>query len=520
LGIGGVLKVGLKHLGMALAALAAATPAQAEWREATSKHFVIYSEDSEKSVREFATRLERFDAALRTVRGLGDPEISPGNRLTVFVVGSMGAVRKLYGKGGGNVGGFYMGRVDGSYAITPRNSNDGDDFEQIVLLHEYGHHFMLQNFPAAYPAWLIEGFAEFNSTARFEKDGGVGLGLPANHRAYGLLVQVPIKLTKLLTSSVGDLRDDEKDGFYGRGWLLTHYLTLHPSRKGQLSAYLALINKGTESLAAAKQAFGDLDTLDRDLTRYIRQHTMSYLKLGADRIVIKPIAVRTLSAGDSAVMDVRIRSKRGVDKAAAEALLPLARKAAAPYPKDALAQVTLAEAAFDAKQYAEAEAAADRALAADPKSVEALVYKGRIKMVQAIEGKGDAATWREVRKWFLAANKVEVDDPEPLALFYQSFLAAGVKPTPNATLALEQALGLVPQDPSLRWMLARQKLQDGKADEARFALAPVAFDPHGGPQAKAASTILEKLASGGPKAALEALEAMGQDQAASEGSGS
>ena len=59
------MKVGLKHLGMALAALAAATPAQAEWREATSKHFVIYSEDSEKSVREFATRLERFDAALR-----------------------------------------------------------------------------------------------------------------------------------------------------------------------------------------------------------------------------------------------------------------------------------------------------------------------------------------------------------------------------------------------------------------------------------------------------------------------
>lgn len=510
-----------KYIAITLAAAAVlASPAKAEWRQASSTHFVIYSEDNEKTIRDFASKLERYDATMRIMRGLPDPEVSPGNRLTIFVVPGMGAVRKLYGKGGGNVGGFYMGRVEGSFAITPRESGDSDGFEQIVLLHEYAHHFMLQSYPGAFPAWLIEGFAEFNSTAKFEKDGAVGIGLPANHRAYGLMAMTPIKIEKLLASSVEQLNDDEKDGFYGRGWLLTHYLTLDPARRGQLSAYLALINKGTESLAAAKTAFGDLTALDKELNRYLNRPSLTYVRLAGEKIAIKPVTVRTLTPGESAVMDVRIRSKRGVDAAGAKALLPLVRKAAAPYPKEALAQVTLAEAAYDAGEYAEAEAAADRAIAADPKAVEPLIYKGRVKMALASEAPdADVATWREVRKWFLAANKIEPDDPEPLTLYYQTFLAEGAKPTANATEALEQALSLVPQDSSLRWMLARQKLEEGKAEEARQTLAPVAFDPHGGPEAAAASTVLEALKSGGTKAALAAFGAAEKAQEAAEGSG-
>jgi tetratricopeptide (TPR) repeat protein len=500
---------GKRLLALALTvAAAAASPVQAGWRQASTAHFVIYSEGSEKSLHDFASRLERYDAAMRHLRGLSDPPISPANRLTVFVVTNETEIRKLYGKGGAMVGGFYIGRVDGSYAFTPLRSEGSHTLsEQIVLLHEYAHHFMYQHVVGAIPAWFSEGFAEFHSTARFEKDGSVGLGLPANHRAYGLLGMRPIKLEKLFTSATGDLTAAEIDSFYGRGWLLTHYLSLDPTRKGQLGEYLGLINKGIESLAAARKVFGDLDQLDKELNAYVRRRSLSYLKLAPAATAIKPITVRALTPAESAVMEVRIRSKRGVDEAGARALLPLARKAAAPYPNDVFAQVTLAEAALDAGELAEAEAAADRAIAADPKAVEALIFKGRIKMAQAVEAEArDAPTWREVRKWFLAANKIEPDDPEPLALFYTSFLAAGAQPTANAALGLQQALALAPQDGSLRWMMAFQHLRDNKAEEARQALAPIAFDPHGGEQAKAAARILDKLASGGVKAALEAWE--------------
>ena len=506
---------------LCLSLLAAAAPADATWRQASTDHFVIYSEDSPKTLNEFATKLERYDAAMRYIRGLPDQKPSPSNRLTIFVVRSVGAVEKLYGKGGSNVAGFYMGRATGSFAITPRSSGGGSQYdlnEQIVLLHEYAHHFMLQTYPGAFPAWLIEGFAEFNSTAKFEADGGVGIGLPANHRAYGLSVR-PMKMEKLLTATVAGLKPDEVDSLYGRGWLLTHYLTFDPARKGQLTAYIAAINNGTGSLDAARKAFGDLNKLDRELDNYVAQRTLSYFKIPPDKFRIGQIDIRDLAPGEAAVMDVRIRSKRGVNEAQAKALVPLVRKAATPFPKDALAQVTLAEAEYDAGNYAEAEAAADRAIAADPKSVEGLIYKGRAKVAMAsAAGKTDAAAWKEARKWFLAANKIEADDPEPLMLFYSSFLAAGAQPTANAALGLEWALKLAPQDSSLRWMMAQQHLRDGKAADARAALAPVAFDPHGGAQAEAAAGIIAKLDSGGVKAALEAWEKRSKEEAGASGS--
>lgn len=106
----------------------------------------------------------------------------------------------------------------------------------------------------------------------------------------------------------------------------------------------------------------------------------------------------------------------------------------------------------------------------------------------------------------LAANRADPDDPEPKILFYTSFRAEGVEPTKNATMGLTAALQDAPQDKALRMMVAFQMLKDGRVDDARNALRPVAFDPHGGGMAKAAAAILEKLNAGGTKAALEGFQ--------------
>lgn len=51
-------------------ALASSTVATAEWREATSRHFVVYSEGSEKSLRDAVVKLEKYDYVLRAVSGV------------------------------------------------------------------------------------------------------------------------------------------------------------------------------------------------------------------------------------------------------------------------------------------------------------------------------------------------------------------------------------------------------------------------------------------------------------------
>lgn len=488
--------------GLALALmLAGAAPAAATWREASSPHFVIYSEASETALRQFADRLERYDAAMRYLRGVPARDPGAANRLTVFVVDDTSDVRSLMLRGGRDIAGFYVPRAGGSVAVVPRRGvGDSRRFgldAETILLHEYAHHFMLENFPAGFPAWFIEGFAEFHSSAKFNPDGSVGIGLPARHRAYDLALGPALPVAKFVAADTSTLSHEQQLAIYSRGWLLTHYLTFSEERKGQLGRYLKAINEGRPPAAAATAAFGDLAALDQETLRYVKSKRMKYLELPAHALQVAPIAIRTLGAGEQALMSVRMQSRVGVDRKAALALLPKARKAAAPFTSDPAVQVALAEAEFDAGNWAAAEAAADGALAADPRVVDALLYKGRVRMELAkAAGAKDDATWKGVRRWFLDANKADPDDPEPLIHYHAAFLAAGAKPTKAAAEGLLIAHQFAPQDRRLRMLAAGQLLTDGKAVEARATLAPIAFDPHAGPAGQLASALIGLIDAG------------------------
>ncbi|HEX8468149.1 MAG TPA: tetratricopeptide repeat protein [Allosphingosinicella sp.] len=487
-----------------------AMPAHADWREASSRHFTVYSEGGEQALREFATKLEKFDKAMRLRIGLSDLDFGPANRVTVFLVDDRLAVQRLLSSGDRNVAGFYSGRADGSIAVVPRSSdvrtlNDLDP--ATILLHEYSHHIMMQNSRVAYPAWFREGFAEFNSTARFEKDGSIGFGAAANHRARGLIYMAPLPIELLFDPNRRKLSQAEWEAtIYGRGWLLTHFLMFEPSRVGQLDAYIEALNSGRDSVTAAQAAFGDLKILDRQLKDYLDRRMIPYKRYPAADLTFQPIAVRTLRPGEAAIMELRMRARIGVRGEEEEARLARdLRKAAAPWPNDPSVQAALAEAEFDAGNLDSAQAAADRALAADPKNADALTYRARVAMERAKAGpRGDSAAWKEVRRRIALANRADPNDPEPLILFYQSFAAQGVAPTRNAVEGLIQAFELAPQDRGLRLSVGRQLLVDGKAAEARAALVPIAFDPHGGALGQAIVAIVATIDRDGARAALDA----------------
>ncbi|WP_260596725.1 DUF1570 domain-containing protein [Sphingomonas endolithica] len=470
----------LASLAIAAAALIA-RPAAAEWREASSDHFLIYADSDERWLTGFAERLERLDSAIRYMRGMETVAGARSNRLTIYVVPSDTAVVNLCGQGCRNVAGFYVPRAGGSIAYTPRRINGPSDTfnADLVLFHEYAHHLMLENFAAAYPRWFVEGFAEFNATAKITPDGAVQIGVAAQHRATGLLFAPAMKVETLLDDSKAKLSPTQQDVFYGRAWLLTHMLTFSEPRQGQLSAYLKLINQGKPSLEAARTAFGDLKALNKDMDAYLRQNKIMGIKLPPDRTKVGAIALRPLSTGEAGTMAVRMRSDRGVSHDQALALLPEARKRAALFPADPAAQAVLAEAEYDAGNDALCESAADRALAADAKYREALLYKGRARLrMAAIAKSRDAKVWKEARSWFVKANRLDPDAAEPLMLFYTSFLAADEKPTTSATNALFRAFDLSPHDSGLRLLVVRQLLVDGDPPGARKVLLPLAYDPH------------------------------------------
>src|SRR3954451_9623151 len=497
-------------LAWCVAAVAAVSgaPASASWYQASSKHFVIYANESPKALTDFANRLERFDQAVRFLRAMDDPPVGDGNRLTVFVLPSVGAVQKLMG-GDRFIEGFYTGRASGSYAFVPRSTGEdraGELTADTIFFHEYSHHLMFQTIDRPLPEWVVEGFAEFMSTVRFERNGDIGLGLPAYHRAGGLLFGERLPLEVMLSGNYAKLTPDQRESIYGRGWLLIHYLTFEKSRSGQLERYVDLLSKGTPAIAAARTAFGDSKQLDRDLNVYMNQATMNYLRLPGSKFHNEAIDVRQLSEGAAKAMPLRVQSKRGVNEKTAEPLAVQVRGIEARYPGDELVELTLAEAEIDSGHFDAAEAAADRALKANPRDTKALVFKGRATVERATKLTGDArhAAFETARHLFIQANKLDTEDPEPLLEFYKAFVAEGLSPNSNAIAALHYASDLAPQDEGVRMNSAVQYLNEGKMAEAKRALTVIAYDPHGNELSKVARTIIDKIDAGDSKNALAA----------------
>lgn len=476
----GIFRRGLVCVLAALAAWPSA--AFAEWHEASSPNFLVYADQSEKQVHAFTDMLERYRSAMLALYRLPDEPTSPSNRLTVFVVRDAVQVRKLRADGNRFLQGFYQSRAGGSVAFIPRVEGSGQS-ERVtqgeqVLLHEYAHHFMYSLFSGSAPLWFTEGFAEFYSTAKFEKDGSVGLGLPANHRAAELVYAKDVPLEMLLsTRKYRENASRRFDAFYGRSWLLFHYLMLSDKRPGQLDDYLARLNNGEGEEAAASNAFGDLAALDKELERYMLSRRMSYINLGANRIKTADIRVRPLRAAEAAMLPVVMRSKRGVNKETAPDVAEEARKVAADYPDDPFVQTALAEAEFDAGNDAAALAAADRALAGNPQAINALIHRMYALFRQAENGSDDSL-WPKVRAAVAAANRVENDNPIPLSFFYRTFAAEGRKPPEIAIQGLQKALMLAPYDTGLRMTLAYYHIRAGDKKTARQTLGPLLNHPH------------------------------------------
>ncbi|MGV7122445.1 hypothetical protein [Sphingopyxis sp. 550A] len=496
-----------------IAMFGAVSPADAKWLRADTGNFIIYSEGNEKSLRDFAVTLERFDMTLR-LRFKQSGERDP-NRLTIYLVkhaDDAGAL--MTGKSGSMIAGFYTPHPEGSYAVSNRDSNfiQGTSEAQQTLFHEYSHHFMMRYLPAAFPAWFVEGFAEYLSTVDFTADGKAKIGNPPQQRAYSLLRTPEIPAETLLFQRPGELRDAAKiDGYYGRSWLLTHMLFSDPARDGQLSAYIDAINSGVDPKEAATKAFSDLKQLDRDLNRYMSRRLS--VRLTNDPVpVAGEVAITPLSAAADAMLPLQLERKSAKDDP--ERLAPVRdalAKLTVQYPSDAGIWYEFAMAEWgmgkEKRDAAAARDAVDKALAIAPQHVGANLLLGRMMLADLAE-KDDvsAADWNAARKPIIRANRADPDDPAPLFAYYRSFADEGVAPPPVAVDGLAHAFELAPENMQTRISYAYALAAQGQVDTAIRLAKVVAFDPHDRGDGLGLLEQLEAMRRGGRKDAPASAE--------------
>lgn len=458
-----------------------ATSAHADWSEASSEHFVIYSDQSEKSLRPFAERLELFHATMAQVLRKEPARPSASNRVTIFILSNETEVQKLVKANNSYVSGIYRPRAGATVALVPQLRHARSKLElapETVLFHEYAHHFMYGITSRAYPRWFVEGFAEFFAGVRF-KSGEVHLGMPATHRVLELEFATHLPIRDLLAFS-GSTRDPKvkNEAFYGDSWALFHYLQFAPERAGQLGRYQALLGQGQSALDAAVGAFGDLDQLDKEVLLYWKRGYMSHVVIERSTLRIGPINVRIISPGAAEMMMIAIRSKLGLSEEDAKNLLPEARQIAARYPDDADVLATLSNVELAAGDAAAAISAADRAIAVQPEHISAHLQKGFALFDQVETGALPTESWAWVRAQFARANAIENDHPIPLVQFYRSYLVQGIQPTRNAVDGLAWAMQLAPFDASVRWLVGQELISDNRLAEAAEILGPLAYSPH------------------------------------------
>ena len=496
----------------AVALFALAAPARAEWWEAETDHFIVYSESSEKDARVFAEKMERLDMSLRSLQNINlSPATSDSRKLTVFRFGDTDDINWVYTGGRGNAGvaGFYIPNLGGSVSFTPAKSDSKGTGEllgsrgrssktdldpQSVLFHEYAHHFMFQHFAAAYPSWYVEGFAETAATVVMRPDGSFHLGNPPQYRSDALFFGMMTVTPERLLASTNKPTGEDFYGWYTVGWLLNHYLTFDPERRVKLKQYLRAINEGTKPADAARQAFGDLDKLNRDVARY-KGSKLPGIDVKIANFTPPTVSMRKLAPDEEAVMKVRMRTKRGVDKKLAPAVARDAREVAARYPNSHAVQLALAEAELDLGSFEEtnlprAEAAAEKALAIRADSVEAMILKGRALLER---GKSNKTLLPEARKWLAKAYQEDPEHPAPIYYNYLTYYEAGGAIPESALIGLEKAYDIALYDNEIKLVLARQLLAEKKGSLARSILMPYAISPHESKGAKKMREVVDLI---------------------------
>ena len=482
---------------LTLAALltAPAAWAQGRWLRAESANFVIYTNEKEADARRFSAQLETFDQTLRLLNRV--PLDEPVRRkLPIYLLARDADMRRIRPGIPAGVRGFYTSHLDDTYAVAIAGENNDP-----TLQHEYAHHFMFDHRPGGYPAWLVEGYAEYFMTFR-ETPQGLELGRPNDNRGSWLTRGRWLPLATVLRARPSDMRDmSQVSMFYAQSWGLTHYFLSNDARSRQLNAYVDAVGRGQPSVEAMAAATGmDSRRLSQTLEAYLKKGlTVTRFTLKDPKAPAVEVTSLPASAADVLLLSLRLKNDNGQDAAAdrtdGPVLLADARKAAARHPGDALAQRVLARAEIKLGDLARAETLLQGRLAADPKDLEALqlLAQARLKAAAAAPPDQVRKLRAEAAAFAARAYKLDPDSYQTLIAAAQAREGAAGHPNENDVNVLMDALDLAPQVAVLRAKAAAALAARGRRAEAAAVIRPLAFNPHAGPAAAAARAFLATL---------------------------
>lgn len=493
----------------------AAPPARAQqWLRAETEHFVIYGDTSERALRAYADKVERFDAFLRTYYPIRvDHEIP---KLDIYLANGRRGMLQAEPGISASVGGFYSPNSSRIHAVVNTESSMGDH----VMFHEYGHHFMFQMTETAYPSWFVEGFAEYYSTIDIRPDR-IQFGRHSEGRML-MLVQVPVNswapmadVLKWRISASGRYRAGD---YYAQAWGLTHYFMSTPERTRMLGQYLQAVSRGEDSVVAMQAATGRTpEQLQSDMRMYlsgaIQYHTpqiqlpaptveitrlsptesaLAWLDLRLDR---EPVKVEPIEPREGETDRARARREEAM-RENAESRADLIRDALAAGERHRGERIGLLVKARAHRLEGNSGAGFDvlePSLTSGQDDPEILRLAAELLLDQTGPETDPAQALgnrREARDYLARALDADPLDYRIYRALNESRQGDRGYPSDNDITTLETARVLAPQSFDIRMRLGRAYMARGLHAEAIVTVRPVANNPHGGPWARRAKALV------------------------------
>lgn len=465
---------------VALLLLAWPAIAQAGWLVAQSPHFRLYAQAPEPELVHKVAQLEDYHALLVAMTGRDLPEGVP--RLDVFHVGRIEQATPFV-RVGRDVAGFYRASEGGIAAFT--SDGDGGLKAQEILFHEYAHHFMLAAGRSAYPAWYIEGFAEYFGPTLFRPDR-IEFGRLNESRAAWLMAEEWLPLTDILSrrADLGTARAQAL--FYAQSWLLTHYLFRTPGMRPRLTAYLAAVAGGDDPVTAFRERIDpDPEQLQQRLKVYLQSRRLTYSRLVRSPASAAAVTVAPLSPAADRLLLPMVAIEHGALGDRAEQALALVRRESARWPDDATARRALALAELRLGDRATAVPLLDALLSEQP--ADAALLRWRAQAGLPADRRPTATEQAAALRLLVRAHAADPADWRTL----HAYAALHDQPLPAAALdAMLEAYRLAPQVSGVTINSAIALASAGRMAEAGAVLRPLANAPHGGLAARLAADLL------------------------------
>jgi hypothetical protein len=471
------------------------------WLRLESPNFIMYSSASEESTREELAALEGFHALITRI--MPRKSLSPA-KLPIYVTRTNPdfEVTAPYYRNS-LVMGYYSANVEGTVAVSkslryqprqrdmPRNVRADD--ARVILFHEYTHHYVLANNRTGYPAWYVEGIAEFLSTAEFTSTG-VEVGKFTQGRAYSLLRGDWLEIEKLLDRP-DRMSGEDAAAFYAQAWLATHMLFVQPERAKGFDRYVRLLQDGGDVLASFEPAFGITPAqFDKELREYKRKAiqfwpingilpvetgiSVTRLDSSIDNLLLPMVYLQrlpTLAQAADTVRRVKEEARRLKDSV------------------DALRAGAWVETWYG--DLSEARKQIDAILAVDAGSAATQHLSGLCDL-RAAYATPDASLFQRAQAAFDRAYERDNTRASTLFRYFESGFNAANSIDDHHIEVLVRAYQLSPQVDSIAATTAHALMARERFAEAVIVLRPLAANPHGGKLAELAKDWLSSATAG------------------------